>query len=341
MKKFLILCLLFVSIPLVPLIGSYILFDPFKVLWHYENYYVEGDGGSLNRNFVSTMNYLNKKEKYDYDSFILGNSRSLFYFVNDWKKYIAPNSKCYHFSESGGSVNGIYYKLKLIDENNAKIRNALLVFDTYLLSELELDNGYLFATPPALKDNNNFLEFHYEHFMQWTDLKFLWFWLEYRITGEYKSYMDDYIAKGTNYKYYNPVTNEEPLVVQDSLIALGLYYDKERTNEFRDKQHPSVHPVISKNEAIVERLRDIYAILHKHGTKYKVIISPMYNQEKLNPCDYRVLCDIFGAENVFDFSGINDWTKDYHNYYEPSHYRPTVASDIMRIIYKKKVNCNL
>jgi hypothetical protein len=62
-------------------------------------------------------------------------------------------------------------------------------------------------------------------------------------------------------------------------------------------------------------------------------VSPLYDQLKLNPQDKEKLDSIFGKHNVFDFSGINEFTKDSLNYYEASHYRPHVAKRLLEIIY--------
>ncbi|MCX6296671.1 MAG: hypothetical protein NTX97_11510, partial [Bacteroidetes bacterium] len=78
------------------------------------------------------------------------------------------------------------------------------------------------------------------------------------------------------------------------------------------------------------------SILKSHNTQYKIVISPLYNQEKLDPGDLNYLVNLFGGENVFDFSGINFITNDFHNYYETSHYRPFVCDYILNIIYSKK-----
>ena len=48
----------------------------------------------------------------------------------------------------------------------------------------------------------------------------------------------------------------------------------------------------------------------------------------------RRLAAKYGAENVYDFSGINEFTKDYHNYYESGHYRPSLGNKLLERIYK-------
>ena len=187
--------------------------------------------------------------------------------------------------------------------------------------------------PPVLTGYSNTIIFHAENFMQWMNLRFLAMWIDYKITGKYKKYMEDYIAKGTNYNYYNPITNEEPRAIQDSLLNAGKYYDQNRMKEFSNKQKPSVSPRLLNTEKILV-FKKIKQIFDKHHTNYKIIISPLYDQVKLNSKDYNSLCVVFGEKNVFDFSGVNKWTSDYHNYYESSHYLPSVASEIMKEVYK-------
>ena len=125
MKHFIKYLLLFL-IPFIILFLCYIILDPFKVIWPHNIYYIKGDGG-INRDYVSTTTYIKQKNKYHYDSFIFGNSRSLFYKTEDWKKHLEPNSICFHFSESGGSVIGLYSKLRLIDKFNEKMVKIILV----------------------------------------------------------------------------------------------------------------------------------------------------------------------------------------------------------------------
>lgn len=54
----------------------------------------------------------------------------------------------------------------------------------------------------------------------------------------------------------------------------------------------------------------------KNNTSYKIVISPEFNQTNLDKTDVKKLEDIFGAANVFDYTGINKYTNDWHNYYE-------------------------
>ena len=47
---------------------------------------------------------------------------------------------------------------------------------------------------------------------------------------------------------------------------------------------------------------------------------------KLNESDLIYLKDTFGEDNVFDFSGINEFTNDYRNYYRNFSLQTTCGS---------------
>ncbi len=46
-----------------------------------------------------------------------------------------------------------------------------------------------------------------------------------------------------------------------------------------------------------------------------------------------ILRDIFG-EKLYEFSGINEYTNDYHNYNDLSHFKSYIAAYIIKTIYK-------
>jgi hypothetical protein len=68
-------------------------------------------------------------------------------------------------------------------------------------------------------------------------------------------------------------------------------------------------------------------------TEYFIVISPLYNQIKMNALDVVKLQQIFSEQRVYDFSGVNRFTEDYTHYYERSHYRPFVAAMVLDSIY--------
>ena len=78
---------------------------------------------------------------------------------------------------------------------------------------------------------------------------------------------------------------------------------------------------------------NIKRILDEDHTNYRILINPLYDQMKLDTNDMKVIVRVFGKENVFDFSGVNDITDDRRNFYEISHYRPQVAARMLDTAY--------
>jgi uncharacterized protein YdiU (UPF0061 family) len=139
-------------------------------------------------------------------------------------------------------------------------------------------------------------------------------------------------------KKYDIKTNEIRFETIENLITQGKYYTEERKKGFfqRDTLQKYSPRAIAENQKIL--LKNIFDIFNKHKTNYKIIINPLYNQIKLNNQDLDYLIQLFGRNNVFDFSGINKFTNDYNNYYEAIHYRPNIAREIMNLIYQNEQN---
>ena len=104
-------------IPLTLLLSVYIFLDPFKVIYSYEIFYDSSAKGwvGLNKDYVSTSTFLNGYKNNHYNSFIFGNSRSIFYQISDWEKHLPAGSSCFHFDASGETLFGIGKKIEFID----------------------------------------------------------------------------------------------------------------------------------------------------------------------------------------------------------------------------------
>ncbi|MCF8429431.1 MAG: hypothetical protein K9G64_04800 [Bacteroidia bacterium] len=335
MKSFIFKILLF-TVPFLLMLVFYIALDPFKVVKKYDNFFDTNANGrvALNKDFISTTNFDNQYKNEKYNSFIFGNSRSIFYQVSDWKKFIDSNSQCYHFDASGECIYAIHKKVKYIDSKGLKIKNVILVLDYTTLIQYKPKSGHLFVIPPQLVNNRNILTFHFEALKAFLSPKFLLAYIDYKISGKVKPYMTaDYLIEDSPI-WYESKTNEIRFSTFEKMIAAGTFYtaDKKKIFSERDK-NLNLYPIsISKSQKFM--LKEIYDIFKKHGTNYKIIINPLYNQTKFNEQDLIFLKEIFGKEKVFDFSGINKITNDFNNYYETEHYRPTVALEIMKEIYK-------
>lgn len=336
MKKFIILSLKFLS-PFIILILVYVVMDPFKIIRHYDSYY-ESEGLAqvgVNKDFMSTSNFINNYGKYKYDSFIFGNSRSMFYDVADWMKYLPQNSSPYHFDASGESLYGIHKKVMYLDDEDINIANVLLVLDHATLSQDKGKPGHLFMISPQLVSYSNYLEFHTAGLRAFYTKDFFKAYIDYKVTGEVKPYMTRGALLQERPLKYDPKTNEVRFFPEEDIDS-GKYFTPERMAVFykRDNVEKTYPAAIGINQE--KMLNDMAKVFKKHKTDVKVIINPLYDQKKINPADLNYLERKFGKNNVHDFSGINEITNDYRNYYEDSHYRPRVGRIVLSSVYGAK-----
>jgi hypothetical protein len=323
-------------LPIIILLILYIIFDPFKVIKKYDSYYVSDavQGVAINRGYVSTSTFENNYSTFNYDSFIFGNSRSIFYEIADWKHYIDANSHCFHFDASEESLYGIYKKIKYLDVKNVNIKNVLFILDYTTLGQITpLQNSHLVMISPQLEENKNIIPFQIPFIRAFFTPKFMISYFDYKISGKVKKYMKNI---GDRPLHYELATNEMSFPQFEKFIESGEYYTPERMKVFYNRDSiQSFSPVVieEKQKQFLIKIKDIFI---KNKTNYKIIINPLYDQKKLNAIDLAYLELLFGSNNVFDFSGINKLTNDYSNYYEDSHYRPHVAREILKSIYENK-----
>lgn len=324
------------AFPVLVLVIAYLVFDPFKVVWNYKSFFRSGIPSYvvLNRDYVSTQTFINNSPQHNYSAFIFGNSRSLFYEVATWQKYIHTKD-CFHFDAGGESLLGIYRKFKFLKERGLKISKALIVLDNYTLQRVNERGDYLLLSHPALSKHNVLL-FQLEFFKTFLSRKFFYAFFDLKLSNSFKEYMSegslmnnwpieyDYLSNELKFTFFERQIESEPSKYYNEKM-MRFFYRRDSIQKFSEKV------IFEKQYHMLKVIRDI---LKEDKTDYKIVISPLYDQLRLNVQDVEILQELFGRREVYDFSGINFITKDYRNYYENSHYRPHVADHIMNEIYK-------
>jgi len=320
------------------LVLLYVILDPFKVLKEYDSYYIsdEESGVTLNKNWISTKTFEKNYDLYRYDSFIFGNSRSIFYEVADWEPHIDPGSSCFHFDASGEGLYALNKKIQYLNSKNVAINNVLMIIDYSTLEQTASQTTHIGIIAPQLENNRNLLNFHFTSLKAFLTPKFMLAFVDYKIRGEVKPYMKKGFLLDDLPIHYVVKTNEVSFPHFERLIEEGKYYTPERMKIFYERdttQQTYSPPVIF--DAQKQMLQEINDIFRKHNTDFKIIISPLYDQIKLNESDLAYLRSLFGNDRVFDFAGISDITNNIHNYYEDSHYRPHVTRKMLESMYRK------
>jgi hypothetical protein len=321
-------------IPFYLILILFFILDPFKIIYKYENY--SGAFIQLNRDVISSKTFIKNYEEYKFNSFIFGSSRTVAFKAWDWKNHLDSSAIPFSFDASNENIFGIWTKIKYLKENNVNINNALLIIcsDVTFLSTSDLD-GHLYIKYPQVA-HTSYLNFYLTFMSSWFDNLFFIKYSDYKLFNASCEF-SKYIIEPRNIEYdsiYNSFSirssDEElsinPKAYYANMLNQNLFYIK--------KISPMIEEPQIDDKAIVY-LHEISKIFNENKTNYKLVISPLYNTPKFNYKDYETLINIFGSENVYDFSGKNKITSDYTNYYERSHYRSEVGRQILEMIYSQ------
>jgi hypothetical protein len=333
MQKFLKYIFLF-SIPIVAIIVAYIIIDPFKVLYHYDSYYLSNQSNpeGLNGDYVALETYKNHNPNQHFDAFIMGSSRSLFYQVDSVKKYTNAHD-VFHFQVSSESIYGLNHKVNYIDKNGGDLKHCLIILDHLILSTTTNGNTATSYKHPDMT-GESMLNFKFSSFLQMFNGKFLFAYIYYKLTGHILPYaieenlLDDKVFK------YDGIRNEKLYLNNEKLAATDpqKYYALKKEVFYKRSGKPAEYEPVIK-EAQIKLLKEMAEVFKKHHTNLKIVISPLYDQLAFNKADLKVLQSLFGEESIYDFSGINSITNNVYNYFETSHYRPHISNLIIRTVF--------
>ncbi|MDR2841318.1 MAG: hypothetical protein LBV75_08710 [Paludibacter sp.] len=322
MKKIIIKFILAVVIPGIFLLTIYIIIDPFCVLRSYSPDYYSNTA----REHVSTEMFIYNNPKYKFNSFIFGSSRCCFVNSYVWKDLLEKNTSQtdtisqFVFQGWIEDLVGIHQKMQFLERNNVLCNNALILidvpssFDT-TLNSVKIQKHYLLSGMPKWK---------------------------YQLSFVQRSILKPYatILKVKRSSNLDTITNDWR---KDN--RLSLERPPRRTEQDADRflvRRPDTEeiskPLITPNfEAI---FRDMKRFFDVHHTNYRLVITPTYYKIRINPADWKLLCDIFGSENIFDYSGNSRWANDMYNFDDVLHFDHPVGWDILHDIYDKKDSIN-
>lgn len=310
------------------------LFDPFKILRAYDSY--SYSPVVLNRDFVSTEYLLNNYQQYNYNSFILGNSQTLGFLTTDWVEHLPAEANPYHYDASGEVLYGLAAKVKLLDAKGINIQHAILLINEDILYETkELGDGHIFQKHPAISHKPtlpfylNFVKIFFQKF-------FFVKYLDRLFSGVYKPYMKGFLE--SRKVVYTAVHND--LILEDMEFVVShspdsFYTANQQLFNRRDTLNLDTADSFTF-PAQVLLLTEIRNILRKNQADYRIIIAPSYFGRISNPKNIQMLQIIFGKDRVYDFSGMNEFSRHKENYYDLVHFRPQVGQEIMEKIYTQK-----
>lgn len=278
-----------------------------------------------NLNDISTKKLLTTNR--DYDSFVFGSSRSCSVY-GCYLQTKLPNSKFFHYANWNETIGGILAKLQYLDEKGYDLKNIMVYIDTdYTFGgegKLSLMDHYLITKESKFKYYYNHLISFFSNFN--TDkLKILMGKGEQ--TSSFVNRKLDPVTNDFNHlcsaeeirKYQYVQSDEEFKHKMDSLKSSGFLYERPKTQQYKS-------PQISEEEAVM--VEQIATLLEKHHSKYYVVLTPLYDQQKLSNKDFDILKKYF-KNNLYDFSGKNKYTEDFYNYPDRIHFQNYISKEII------------
>lgn len=325
----LLLRLLLLAAPLFVALCIYFRDDPYRVLHSYTTYNhapVFLDEGSVGWNLLK-QNY----SRYHYNSFIMGNSCTMAYKTTAWRRHLPADAHPMRLFDNAETIGGIFQKLSALDRSHINIRNILLITDWDTFRNTLPPSGFIHVTPPEVSRISP-MKYQLQFVQGFLMPNVLIPYLRHKIDPGY-----------TDRKTLNPYpvtridsTNDAKNPHDREIAKQGPTYWKQRKKEFAHKR-PSVAPIVIGTRQ-TEFLQNMAALLRRHHTNVKIVISPNYKQVAINPHDLNLLRQIFGAAHVFDFSGVNPVCQQVSNFYDAGHYRPNVGEAVMQTVYGKGQN---
>lgn len=330
MKRFVITILCFLGIPTLIILGIYLWTDPFRCLHPFDI----NNTDATNREYLSTELYLHNRDSVRYNSFIFASSRGCGLNTYQWKQYLGEDAQPFLFQGWSETLTGEYLKLQFLDKSNVQIKNAILMFDIpgsfgkQQLSHKALDMKHYIFT------GGNRCTYNAYQFFNFVQKPSSWI-KSIKKRDSKEPYYADPISNDWEANNRNDYMELPP---QDSLkncsaTTRNSFYTKINGKSSIEMNVSS--PVISKSMESV--LEEIKKILDKQQTKYTIILSPAicYTSSSVNPIDLQILERIFGKDNVYNYTGLNEFTTDINNFSDPGHFGRRVGFLIIQDIYQK------
>lgn len=326
MKKYLSKLGLFL-LPLI-ILGSVALFFYIKIDVYGD--FGKKDSFAWNYNFQQLNDISTKKlltTDRTYNSYVFGSSRSCSVY-GCYLQTKLPDSRFFHYANWNETIGGILAKLQYLDEKGYDLKNIMVYIDTDYTFDGE---GKLSPMDHYLITKESKFKYYYNHLISFfsnfdTDkLKILMGKGEQ--TSSFVNRKLDPVTNDFNHecsadeirKYKYVQSDEEFKHKMDSLKKSGFMYERPKTQQYKS-------PQISEEEKVM--IEKIATLLEKHHSKYFVVLTPLYDQQKLNNKDFYILKKYF-KNNLYDFSGKNKYTEDFYNYPDRIHFQNYISKQII------------
>ena len=318
MGRFLKRILLLLLVPVLLLAAVYFVTDPYKTLRPFSLTYFD----STNRDYLSSELFLLNADEQRYDSYIFGSSRGCGINSYHWLKYLPEGSKQFLFQAWSETITGIDQKVSYIDEHQYNLRNALILIDipgTFAKSQLPtqaltIKDPHFSGQPRWLYQATLLFDFLQKP-SEW--VRAVRKWLHPRRPNVVFDSVSNDWEKGNRDLDVNTMPEKDNLK-NLTRTARAAFFKNYVDNPYAAV--PASEPLV--DDAMVRTMEHIREVFRRHGTDYRIIVTPGYRYEypPISSRDLEILQSVFGQDRVFDFSGRTDMTSDYDSFSDSNHF---------------------
>lgn len=330
MRLFIRRLLLFLLIPVLLLAVIYLITDPYKTIRPFSLEYFD----DKNRDYLSSELFLMNYPEQKYDSYVFASSRGCGINTYHWAKYLPEGSKPFLFQSWGETLVGIDQKVSYIDNHNYSLNNALVLLDVPdVFDKKQVKTEAISIKDPRISGQPRWIH------------QIILFYDFIQKPSQWIQAIRRWIESPSPNVGFDPITNDwsrdnctrdlSSPPAKDSLNNISSIAKAVFLKQISDAPDTSLVSPPLMNEDCMIALKHIKAIFEKRNTSYKIVIAPGYyaTSSAISPTDLAILKDIFGPENVFDYSGKNELTSDYNNFSDPGHFGLFVGWHMIEDIY--------
>lgn len=297
----------------ITLIGALLIFsilpginyitDQTRVLHHdYENRYEKFHPNKL---FLKVLYLLDHKDKYD--TLVYGSSRGGFVDV----RLISKNA--FNMSHGFGTVSTYLHSLKVLLQNDVKVKNVWIAINDY----------------DIWKNNQNTIDklLHKGNFVN--NIPVYADWL-FRKTTQ------------TNIKI---LKGEMPLIASEYITDTSKRIERARTQEksllmFKKRDIPAAtlgHTGIYRIDEVINEIKEIQTLCQENEIKLTVFMYPIYYETYLKYDQTKIeefKRKLVSVLDFYDFYALDDIAMKQTNWFEGSHFTPSVGDYMIQNIQK-------
>lgn len=305
MKRFIVKVFFFACFCFIVVALPAYVVDPYNV-FHWNN--IRNNGVEPNKNYIKTKYILNNPNKYD--GFVFGSSRVGSIHVENIK-----NMKIYNMTYSAGTPYEHYNTLKTFIDNGVNIDIIYMGIDSfsYTVNPEEHNLQRLRSPYQYLQNKTNLISLYCDPSMVFQSLST--------------------ILKGKSIDGY------------DSFYTYGWWADYDLDVNFDVENAVPSLPGGCRLEETISEILEIKTLCEENDIKLVVFTNPMYDityKKSVEDAYYLSFLEKLSViTDFYNFSSLNDITKNPDNYIDSSHYNAYVGDMILDVIINGEVDEDL